>query len=300
MINLHHSPVIGGATARGLWVPGALSLGNLRGTANIINLLAQTLDSRVTYTGPSHSYISSDGSLKQSTANVWPLEYKSGVPVGRHDPESAATNYVPGVEYGNVGPTGSTAYDWNYGSSVPTVMQSDMGIASAVSSTASSLTAVYSEGTSAFIAAATDGGSPAAWTLIKRQFTNSASALLRWYVARASSSDYLLARCSGVPAGSFTASVYRKVTSDGLLSAGAQLESGSIVSSPMISPTGQQLTRAASTVVISKYGSASSVVIYYSNGDTQTLSFGSASTVTVPVSALDWGTRYMTHIEYKA
>jgi len=300
MINIHHSPVIGGATARGLWVPGAVIIGGeVKSEILAIDLTAETLDSRVTYVGPSHSYIAIDGKLKQSTANVWPLEYSDGAPVGRHEPERASVNYVPGVEYGSIGPSGSVSYDWNYGTAaMPTTQSSDMGIASATSTKTGALTAVYSEGTSGFIAAAVDGGSPSTWTLVKRQFTNASTALLRWYVARVSASDYLLARCSAVPAGSFTASVYRKVTTSGMLSAGAQLEAGTTVTSPIISATGQQGTRAASTLTIDT-SAGSSIKIIYSNGDTDTYSTPD-STFTVPLAKLDWGVRRMKRIEFGA
>ncbi len=49
-----------------------------------IDLLAVTLDPRITYTGPAHWYIAADGTLKQSAANEWPLEYAGGVVAGRH------------------------------------------------------------------------------------------------------------------------------------------------------------------------------------------------------------------------
>lgn len=300
MITIPNAPVIGAKSFIGIWVPGTVVIGSriVKPGIPAIDLTAQYLDPRVSYTGPTHSYISSDGTLKQSAVNEWPLEYSKGVAVGRHEPERASMNYVPGVEYGSIGPSGAVNYDWNYGSAAPSVQASDMGIASATSTRTGSLTAVYSETTSSFIAAAVDGGSPDAWTLIKRQFTNASSALLRWYVARVSSSDYLLARCSGVPAGNFTASVYRKVTATGLLSAGAQLEAGDTVTSPMISLTGQQASRAAATLTIDT-SAVSSMTVIYSNGDTETYQTPGA-TFTVPFAKKDWAVRRMKRIEFGA
>ncbi len=301
MITIPNAPVIGANSFTGIWVPGAVVTGSRGAKLGItaIDLTAQTLDSRMQYKGPAHSYIASDGTLRQSAINEWPLEYNRGVPIGRHEPERASMNYVAGVEYGSIGPSGAVNYDWNYGPGAkPTTQASDMGIASATSTRTGALTAVYSEATNAFIAAATDGGSPEVWTLIKRQFTNASTALLRWYAARVSASDYLLARCSAVPAGNFTASVYRKVTPTGLLSAGAQLEAGDTVTSPMISLTGQQATRTAATLTIDTLAAASLTVIY-SNGDTETHQTP-GNTFTMPFAKKDWAVRRMERIEFGA
>lgn len=50
-----------------------------------LNLLAPTLDPRITFTGGPISYVGSDGLLHTSAANEWPLEYDpvSLLPVGR-------------------------------------------------------------------------------------------------------------------------------------------------------------------------------------------------------------------------
>lgn len=301
MITTPDAPVIGVNSFSGIWVPGAVVIGSRSVNPGIpaIDLTAQSLDSRIQYTGPAHSYIARDGTLKQSSANEWPLEYSKGIAVGRHEPERASMNFVAGVEYGSIGPSGAVNYDWNYGpGATPTTQASDMGIASATSTRTGALTAVYSEATNTFIAAAINGGSPEVWTLIKRQFTNASTALLRWYVARVSASDYLLARCSAVPAGNFTASVYRKVTATGLLSAGAQLEAGDTVTSPMISLTGQQASRAAATLTIDT-SAASSMTVIYNNGDTETYQTPGA-TFTVPFAKKDWAVRRMKRIEFGA
>ena len=302
MIIVPKSPVLRDEDRQGVWVPDIYAVGRAKQSGiKPIDLTAEALDNRVTYAGPSHSYLASDSTMKQSTANQWPLEYRNGVAVGRHEPEKASLNYVPGVEYGSIAQAGAGAVDWNYGTTgTPTVVTSDMGIATAISTKTGALTAVYSESSNTFIAAAQDGGPPTAWTRIKRQFTNNAQALLRWYVARVSGTDYLLARCAAVPAGSFTASVYRKVTDTGLLSAGAQLEAGDIVTSPIISPTGIQASRPASTVTLKRDGNATSAIVHFSNNETLTLPFNGADSVSIPVSTLDWGSRYMTRIEYEA
>lgn len=298
MITIPNAPIIGGEH-RGIWTPGAVTIGSAKAKSQdvVIDLTASQLDSRLTYTGPAHSYMGSDGKLHTSAVNEWPVEYVNGTAVGRHEPEPAATNYVPGVEYSKIS-RGGTTDDWNYGSAAtPVIAPSDFGPAAATTTTTGTLTAVYSEGSSTFIAAAQDGGSPATWKRITRQFPNASSALLRWYVSRVDSNDYLLARCSSVPAGQFTASVYRKVTASGLLSAAAQLESGSLATSPVISAAGVQGKRAASSVTLKTTG-FSSILLHFNDG-TSTTHPATGDTFTLPTATKNWAERYIQRIEMR-
>ncbi|MFW0766708.1 phage head spike fiber domain-containing protein [Trabulsiella odontotermitis] len=92
-----HIPVIG-FTSAALWVPGAKILGDRDGDGepapDIINMTLAALDPRLTYTGPAHYYFNSAGVLTLSAENEWPVEYRNGVPMGRHDPEPSATNIL--------------------------------------------------------------------------------------------------------------------------------------------------------------------------------------------------------------
>lgn len=263
--------------------------------AVIIDLTSSSVDPRIKYTGPAHTYLTSSGAIAASAENEWPLEYVNGVAVGRHEPEPAATNYVPGVEYGKIS-RGNVADDWNYGSTAtPVIAPSDFGPAAATTTAASVLTAVYSEGTSGFIAATIDSGSPSVWARITRKFTNAGSATLRWYVSRADSNDYLFARCNNVPAGQFVASVYRKVTASGLLSAAAQLESGSLATSPIISAAGVQGTRSASSVTVNT-NNISSLKVVYSDGTSDTYQT-TGNSFSLPTASKNWAERYIQRIE---
>lgn len=263
--------------------------------AVIIDLTSSSVDPRVKYTGPAHTYLNSSGLIVTSAENEWPLEYVNGVAIGRHEPEPAAVNYVPGVEYSKIS-RGGTTDDWNYGSTAtPVIAPSDFGLATATTTTGSVLTAVYSEATSSFIAAAQDGGSPSAWTRVTRKFTNASTALLRWYVARTDANDYLLARCGGVPAGQYIASVYRKVTSGGLLSAAAQLEAGSLATSPIISAAGMQGTRSASSVTVNT-NNISSLKVVYSDGTSDTYQT-TGNSFSLPTASKNWAERYIQRIE---
>ena len=291
--------ILGAPPAKGISLSGGLiSLGRPGAIKpKPIDLTSPTLDSRVTYAGPAHSYMGADGRLATSGANQWPLEYVNGAAVGRHEPEPAATNYVPGVEYSKISRGGATD-DWNYGSAAtPVIAPSDFGPAAATTTVTGTLTAVYSEGTASFIAAAQDGGSPASWKRITRTFTNASSALLRWYVSRVDANDYLFARCSSVPAGQYVASVYRKVTDTGLLSAAAQLESGSLATSPIISAAGVQGKRAAASVIVQTEGHAT-LILHFSDG-TSVKHSTTGNTFTLPLASKNWGERYITRIEYE-
>ncbi|YCH28976.1 hypothetical protein M1D48_12245 [Erwinia sp. D4-22] len=299
MITTPNVPVIGANSFSGIWTPEAVTVGRVKAAQQnvVIDLTASQLDSRLTYSGPTHSYMGADGKLRTSAEDEWPLEYANGIAVGRHEPEPAAVNYVPGVEYGKIS-RGGTSDDWNYGSAAtPVIAPSDFGPAAATTTVTGTLTAVYSEGTSSFIAAAQDGGSPAIWKRITRTFTNTSSALLRWYVSRVDANDYLFARCSSVPAGQYVASVYRKVTDTGLLSAAAQLETGSLATSPVISAAGVQGTRSASSVTVQTTG-FSSLLLHFSDGTTSTHPV-TGDTFTLPTATKNWAERYIQRIEMR-
>lgn len=299
MITTPNAPVIGANSFSGIWTPQTVTIGRSKAASHnvVIDLTASQLDSRLAYSGPTHSYMGADGKLLASAENEWPLEYVNGVAVGRHEPEPAATNYVPGVEYGKIS-RGNVADDWNYGSTAtPVIAPSDFGPAAATTTATGVLTAVYSEGTSGFIAPTLDGGSPAEWSRITRKFTNAGSATLRWYVSRVDSNDYLFARCNNVPAGQFIASVYRKVAANGLLSAAAQLETGSLATSPIISAAGVQGKRAASSVTVQTAG-FSSLLLHFSDGTTTTHQI-TGDTFTLPTSTKNWGERYIQRIEMR-
>lgn len=93
MLTTPNAPVIGAKSFSGIWVPGAISIGRaVKAGIKAIDLTAQSLDSRISYNGPTHLYWDASGKLATSTANVWPLEYRDGVAIGRHQPEPASTN----------------------------------------------------------------------------------------------------------------------------------------------------------------------------------------------------------------
>ncbi|MEY8772246.1 hypothetical protein AB6T85_17715 [Erwinia sp. ACCC 02193] len=93
MATIPSAPVIGSKSFSGIWVPGAISIGRaVKAGIKAIDLTAQSLDSRISYNGPAHLYWDASGKLSTSATNAWPLEYRDGVAIGRHQSEPASTN----------------------------------------------------------------------------------------------------------------------------------------------------------------------------------------------------------------
>ncbi|MCX8967473.1 hypothetical protein EHW66_21690, partial [Erwinia psidii] len=87
-----------GRDGAGLYIPGVITIGGNSSTAElVIDMTSETLNGRVSYVGPPHFFWSADGTLQKSASvTTWPLEYRNGVAVGRHEPEPQATNYQGG------------------------------------------------------------------------------------------------------------------------------------------------------------------------------------------------------------
>ena len=107
-----------GAIMKGLFIPGVTELGASSDSfpsgivipgANVmtlppgewvdlsdIDLTSSALDYRVSFSCASnHAYYSADGTIQFAAPDVWPLEYRNGVAVGRHEPEPQAPNFLP-------------------------------------------------------------------------------------------------------------------------------------------------------------------------------------------------------------
>ncbi|WP_407224618.1 hypothetical protein [Enterobacter hormaechei] len=106
-----------GAIMKGLFIPGVTELGASSDSfpsgivipgANVmtlppgewvdlsdIDLTSSALDYRVSFSCASnHAYYSADGTIQFAAPDVWPLEYRNGVAVGRHEPEPQRTNLI--------------------------------------------------------------------------------------------------------------------------------------------------------------------------------------------------------------
>lgn len=260
--------------------------------ADIVDLTADTLDSRIQFSCASqHAYWQADGTLGWAAADAWPVEYVDGVAVGRHEPEKAATNLqtysrADAIVSGIIVSMGTT-FQTGTGPDGGTIAALD---------TDETLYAVYDATDGTWIQEAVSGFGPAEWTRYKTAFSTADA--IRTYFGRKATSDYAYAAVSGLTDGTqYVTSHYRKLTDSALLTGFVQVEEGSITTSPIVT-TAAAATREAATVKVT-LGDAYGLLVRYSDGTYITLtSSGSSETVTLPQSALDWGTRYITSVQF--
>lgn len=284
---------------------GAFTIGATTGGMSPINMQAANLDPRVQYTGPAHYYWAQGGGISKSADNVWPLEYRNGVLMGRHEPEPASTNYQvrnrANAESANVvksanlnwvidptaGPDGGSA------ARVPVMMDSylvsqDNGGDQLVPLTMYSLTN--------------------AWTRLQFSITNTQASRIRTWLGRTSTSQdgspfLYLTQGGNLAIRNWVFSWFARNNSDGTTFTPTlvqvEYDNAPYATSPIINEAGDVGTRAASNVVVTKQGDATGIVVYFSDGSNQAYSFGAASSVTLDKAKSHWGTRYITRIEYR-
>lgn len=256
-----------------------------------IDMMSGTLDSRITYTGPSHAYYDMSGDILYTAANEWPLEYRYGEVVGRHPPEGASTNLLPDSLFATSVWSKSSGSTW-------TIETTDIGTTGIVGDATNVLTAVYNSATTSFVAAEANPGTGSSWGDAIRKFSTAAGAL-RWYAARQSSGMYIYGSIStAVVAGSYVASVIRKLDSSGMHCTLPQVEAGAIRTSPILNTGSQTNTRTAASVTVAKDGDAIGVTVNFSDDTSTDIDF-SGDSLALPLSSADWGTRYITSIEYR-
>lgn len=259
---------------------------------SLIDFTAESLDSRVFMSAPSHSYIASDGSVKQSGVNQWPLEYDlSGDVVGRHEPERASRNYMADTEFTDL------VSQWVIsGGATVTTQPGSLGHTAAITHGSSTKTALYSEQAAAFIAADADSGTSQSWVDVVRKASLANASVLRWYVSRASGSLYFYGKTDSVPAGSVVASVFKKYNPGSSVDVTiAQVEAGANRTSPILNGSGENNSRSAMSAYIDE-PRATGAIVTFSNGDTLNLT-ASNGRITIPVTALDWRARFITKLE---
>ncbi len=262
-----------------------------------IDFTSPILDTRIVYQGPAHFYFAADGTLKMSAANEYPLEYRNGVAIGRHEPEPATVNYMRGNQYESIGPASMGTADWTYGGQVASVVPSPLGAFNEATSNPNGLlSGVYNEANSTFIAPVIASPSPTDYELITRTANNPVVSLLRWYVTRVSTTDYLYGRANAVPVGQIVASVIRKVDATNVHSDLAQLEMGFLATSPVITPLNGSASRPGSTLTILT-NNAKQLTIYYSNGDIVQID-NPGATYTINQSTKNWSERYLQRISF--
>ncbi|HCM9151728.1 TPA: hypothetical protein N5K88_001825 [Enterobacter cloacae subsp. cloacae] len=309
-----------GAIMKGLFIPGVTELGASSDSfpsgivipgANVmtlppgewvdlsdIDLTSSALDYRVSFSCASnHAYYSADGTIQFAAPDVWPLEYRNGVAVGRHEPERQSTNYMNSVHPENM--TSAVAGSTLNRSAVISML--GLPTISAKLITPSASMSVYS----LFgIAGGQPGpGKPgvvSVWISVDEAepftvYTNNETqfiprqiepGLQKIILRDALKIDYVMMGLRNVQA-SYTARM-----------CGFQCEAGAIVTSPILA-NGTPTTRSAAFVTVKNPGGvATAMRISYSSGESDEISFNGADESQIPFSSTDWGKRYIQRIEY--
>ncbi|AXF51433.1 hypothetical protein PQA73_gp05 [Erwinia phage Pavtok] len=286
---------------KGLAFTGISSFTRGRVNVPVIDLLSPVLDSRLTYSGPAHSFLGNDGTLKQSAVNEWPLEYRNGVAVGRHEPEPAATNIITDPMFTNLVKTPTpTVGQWStQGGGLGTV-QANTGIQGgpAFNTTVGYYQGAVHDGTDFIVQPNNDWQAislPNSWERLKQQarFASDA-AMARFYPAYQDATNYVYF-CCAAPQGDVVYTTIRlpwRGTNNNYRHCWSQAEKGKLATSPVVG------TRAASSVMVAQCGGAKGVRLVYSDGSRQELAFGGQRAMALPIASLDWATRYLTRIEY--
>jgi hypothetical protein len=314
---------------RGLHIPGAIVIGRAPCSGNAggadlsdVDLTAARIDRRVKFQCASHrAYYAADGTIQFAEPDVWPLEYVNGVAVGRHEPEPQSTNYVP---YSN-DLSKSIIYDavsvalsgtkWRgldgYSISGPyTYSLARIATFTAAAGQHYTLSVIADLSTA---------------QQLRFEFNRSAIAR-RGYVFTATT-----ATASGIDAGNIVTlhgykitqldeGVYRFSATASFSAAGpatlrigvnkndtaaaaivyfCQEEDSDIATSPILTTGAAAMRAAAFATVTNPGGQATAIRVHYSDGTTDEYDFGAnGSDIQLPQSATNWGTRYITRIQY--
>ncbi|WP_209445936.1 phage head spike fiber domain-containing protein [Enterobacter genomosp. S] len=290
---------------KGLIIPGSLVLGNMPDSGggndlSDIDLTSETLDPRLKFQCVSqHAYYASDGSIKFAAPDIWPLEYRDGVAVGRHEPEPQSTNYMLNTATPELL---KTALSRGGTISARRLAQSGLPTAEYTFYTPSALSECYSliggqggqgEGDSVYsVFVRTDQEN-------KQIVMYADSAVEHPRYPITSSLTRLVLKKTATGAHGFSWLGLRSLADTLIASvSGYQVEKGTFVTSPIVTGA-TAATRAAAFVFIKNPGGiATSCRVHYSDGTTSTLDFAGAEEVQLAQAAADWGARYIQRIEY--
>lgn len=276
-------------------------LGNL----TPINLLLPTLDERVTYTGPAHYYWDVSGIIKQSAANVWPLEYRDGVAVGRHEPEPAITNWQVNNRGHVVGDNVVKSDDFNLVTN-PTGGP-DGGPIAQFSKAIDGNFQVSQDINSVTLVPRTAYDDNKKWKRYAFQASTTAGSRCRIWYGFPNAPDinpYIyFAQGANLAQRDWVWSWFARVSDDGqnMLAGFAQIERENtpFATSPVLNPGTSFNQRAASSVSVAKQSGATGIVVYFTDGTNKAYSFNNATSVTLLMAGAHWSQRYISRIEYR-
>lgn len=279
-------------------IAGAVNIGIAYNTDLAIDLTAERLSPRITYQGPSHFYYDGD-QLRVSPADVWPLEVRNGVALGRHEPEPSATNlqvYSRGLAASEflvvsddinliIDKTG--APDGGPVALIPVgcdsyLISQDVDSVTHVPKTRYQITDEWQRLTFAVTTTkrsrvrlrygqSYSGSTPAIWMTQGADYA-------KWLVA-----------------GDYAVSWFVRAGDGATFAAGlAQIETGSLATSPVINEAGETNTRAESSVSVNVRGYAS-ISLMFSNGSVDHYDT-TGDAFSIPFAKLGWGQRYVSGI----
>ncbi|QDH49642.1 hypothetical protein KYLE_21 [Pantoea phage Kyle] len=241
--------------------------------------------------------------MKTSATNQWPVEYRNGVAVGRHQPEPASTNYQPSGR-GNV----ASAY---------VVVGTGAGFAADATGgpDGGAIGTVNTDGANYLISQDVNGivmapytayDANPAWQRKVAKYTSQNLSRIRHRLSNPNEANFYLylTQNSSYPsgwlaAGDWTSSWFYQTINNRLKLGMLQIEPGKLATSPfIIEDASLTKVRAASSATVTKVADATGVKFNFSDGSSKTASFGSSNSVTVPLADADWGVKYITTIEY--
>lgn len=270
-----------------------------------IDMMASTLDSRVTYTGPVHAYMQQSGVIGYTSANQYPLEYRNGVAVGRSLPEPASTNVTTDTYMANLSTTTPGSQEWGVaGWTVPSmtvITGVDGGNGRLAPDINATLFGVYQDGgTAKWLiddSVVPDSINFGQWTRYSYSATPDANGRVRWYVTRLNANAHLIDRYNSGTAGTkYYFSVFQdRSRTDGIGVSFGQIEVSEHATSPIRNQDNGG-TRVASSVKVDTQG-AKRLQLIFSDGSSSTYTHPS-NPFTLPLADFDWGKKYLTKISF--
>lgn len=264
-----------------------------------IDLTAATLDSRIKFSCAStRAYYAAGGTIQFADPDVWPLEYRDGVAVGRHEPEPQSTNYMLDTstpELLNRALSG--------GGTLSAERVTEPGIPTA------RFTFIAPTETSACYSLIGGNTAVGAGDVVYSVFVRSAEPD-RKIVLYADALDYrrydistdmrrLTVKTSTTNTTRFSWLGLRNLAATLVAEvAGYQVERGQFATSPIITGATAATRAGALAWVSNPKSSATAARIYYTDGTTLDVDFAGTERAAIPASAADWGTRYIEGISY--
>ncbi|WP_276851023.1 phage head spike fiber domain-containing protein [Enterobacter oligotrophicus] len=317
----------------GLYTRNSVILGKALGASvsdadlSDIDLMSRAPDRRVKFSGASQrAFRSANGTIQYAAPDEWPLEYRNGIPVGRHEPEMQSTNYLWHSANFSAWPAANsivsaTTEQWFDSSNAQFVIASATTTYTRVYQTPSLaagdcvFSIIVKSGTTPYLHATLENSTRDHSTHFYADLATRTGGIISavgslpvtvtvsdfgggWFSVIAKAVLPLTASYYAYFGAANAANTVKATQGDSIIVALAQIEQGSLITSPVIT-TDASVTRAASFATVSNPGmAASGIQIWYTDGAVTELDFNGAASVDIPTATQDWGTRYIERITY--